>query len=53
MRSFKGLYRISLLPPIEAGQWNLQVKSDGNLTFNVLGTKIDFPEVPVLQLLLI
>lgn len=40
MKSFRGLYRISLLLPIEPGQWKLQVKSDGHLTFNVLGTRV-------------
>ncbi|XP_075871301.1 von Willebrand factor A domain-containing protein 7 isoform X1 [Nelusetta ayraudi] len=43
MKSFKGLSRINLLLPIEAGQWKLQVKSDGHLTFNVLGASpVDF-----------
>lgn len=40
MKSFKGLYRVGLLLPIEAGQWKLQVRSDGHLTFSVLGTRM-------------
>lgn len=39
MKSFKGLYRISLLFPIEPGQWKLQAKSDEHLTFSVIGTR--------------
>ncbi|KAK5904480.1 hypothetical protein CesoFtcFv8_006038 [Champsocephalus esox] len=34
---FEGLYRISLLSPTQPGQWKLQAKSDGHLTFNVIG----------------
>lgn len=37
LEHFQGLYRISLLPPIQAGQWKLQANSDGHLTFNVIG----------------
>ncbi|XP_030007783.1 von Willebrand factor A domain-containing protein 7 [Sphaeramia orbicularis] len=40
---FEGLYRIWLLPPIQPGQWKLQAKSDGHLTFNVIGdSSVDF-----------
>ncbi|XP_037630971.1 von Willebrand factor A domain-containing protein 7 [Sebastes umbrosus] len=40
---FKGLCRISLLSPIQPGQWKLQAKSDGHLTFNVIGdSSVDF-----------
>nr|XP_046246235.1 von Willebrand factor A domain-containing protein 7 [Scatophagus argus] len=40
---FKGLYRISLLLPIQPGQWELQAKSDGHLTFSVIGdSSVDF-----------
>ncbi|XP_070685549.1 von Willebrand factor A domain-containing protein 7 [Pempheris klunzingeri] len=40
---FEGLCRISLLSPIQPGQWKLQAKSDGNLTFNVIGdSSVDF-----------
>ncbi|XP_027136156.1 von Willebrand factor A domain-containing protein 7 [Larimichthys crocea] len=43
LKSFKGLYRISLLSPIQPGQWKLQAKSDGHLTFNVIGdSSVDF-----------
>ncbi|KAG8002177.1 von Willebrand factor A domain-containing protein 7 [Nibea albiflora] len=37
LKSFKGLYRIGLLSPIQPGQWKLRAKSDGHLTFNVIG----------------
>ncbi|XP_051253637.1 von Willebrand factor A domain-containing protein 7 [Dicentrarchus labrax] len=40
---FKGLYRISLLSPVQPGQWKLQARSDGHLTFNVIGdSSVDF-----------
>ncbi|KAK5868438.1 hypothetical protein PBY51_009454 [Eleginops maclovinus] len=40
---FDGLYRIGLLSPIQPGQWKLQAKSDGHLTFNVIGqSSVDF-----------
>ncbi|XP_059187731.1 von Willebrand factor A domain-containing protein 7 [Centropristis striata] len=40
---FEGLYRISLLFPIQPGQWKLQAKSNGHLTFNVIGdSSVDF-----------
>ncbi|XP_028274813.1 von Willebrand factor A domain-containing protein 7 [Parambassis ranga] len=43
LEHFQGLYRISLLPPIQAGQWKLQANSDGHLTFNVIGgSSVDF-----------
>ncbi|XP_047449813.1 von Willebrand factor A domain-containing protein 7 isoform X2 [Mugil cephalus] len=43
LEHFEGLYRISLLPPIQSGQWKLQAKSDGLLTFNVIGgSSVDF-----------
>ncbi|XP_008304176.1 von Willebrand factor A domain-containing protein 7 [Stegastes partitus] len=43
LEHFQGLYRISLLPPIQPGQWKLQAKSDGHLTFNVIGdSSVDF-----------
>ncbi|XP_033486681.1 von Willebrand factor A domain-containing protein 7 [Epinephelus lanceolatus] len=43
LEHFQGLYRISLLPPLQPGQWKLQAKSDGHLTFNVIGdSSVDF-----------
>ncbi|XP_038548790.1 von Willebrand factor A domain-containing protein 7 isoform X2 [Micropterus salmoides] len=40
---FDGLYRISLLSPMQPGQWKLQTKSDGHLIFNVIAdSSIDF-----------
>ncbi|XP_018554392.1 von Willebrand factor A domain-containing protein 7 [Lates calcarifer] len=43
LERFQGLYRISLLPPIQAGQWKVYTKSDGQLTFNVIGdSSVDF-----------
>ncbi|XP_039987366.1 von Willebrand factor A domain-containing protein 7 [Xiphias gladius] len=43
LERFKGLYRISLLPPILQGQWEVHAKSDGHLTFNVIGdSSVDF-----------
>ncbi|RXN15629.1 von Willebrand factor A domain-containing 7-like protein [Labeo rohita] len=41
--SSKGLYRISLRPPLEIGIWQLTVKTTGPMTFNVLGdSSLDF-----------
>lgn len=41
--NFEGLYRIRLLSPIQTGQWELQTKSDGPITFNVIGdSSVDF-----------
>lgn len=37
LEHFEGLYRISLLPPVQQGQWKLQAKSNGHLTFKVIG----------------
>lgn len=43
MDSSKGLYRISLLPPLEIGIWQLTVKAIGPITFNALGdSSLDF-----------
>ncbi|KAM9358829.1 von Willebrand factor A domain-containing protein 7 [Symphorus nematophorus] len=43
LEHFKGLYRISLLSPVQPGQWKLQAKSDGHLMFNVIGdSSVDF-----------
>nr|XP_019950842.1 PREDICTED: von Willebrand factor A domain-containing protein 7-like isoform X1 [Paralichthys olivaceus] len=43
LEHFKGLYRISLLSPIQPGQWKVHTKSDGHLTFNVIGDScVDF-----------
>ncbi|XP_041797276.1 von Willebrand factor A domain-containing protein 7 [Chelmon rostratus] len=43
LEHFVGLYRISLLSPVQPGQWKLQAKRDGNLTFNVIGdSSVDF-----------
>ncbi|XP_029027336.1 von Willebrand factor A domain-containing protein 7 [Betta splendens] len=43
LEPFKGLYRISLLPPIQPGQWRLRAKSNGPLTFQVIGnSSVDF-----------
>lgn len=33
----QGLYRISLLLPVQSGQWKLRAMSDGHVTFNVIG----------------
>ncbi|KAL7879064.1 hypothetical protein AOLI_G00100380 [Acnodon oligacanthus] len=39
----EGLYRVTLLPPIEPGQWQLNVTAHGPFTFNVLGeSALDF-----------
>ncbi|TRY93853.1 hypothetical protein DNTS_023771, partial [Danionella cerebrum] len=41
--SLKGLWRIQLLPPPEIGVWQLTVKSNGPITFNILGdSSLDF-----------
>ncbi|XP_054454261.1 von Willebrand factor A domain-containing protein 7 [Anoplopoma fimbria] len=43
LERFEGLYRISLLYPVQPGKWKLQAKSDGHLTFNVIGdSNVDF-----------
>ncbi|XP_060901829.1 von Willebrand factor A domain-containing protein 7 isoform X2 [Labrus mixtus] len=43
LQHFEGLYRITLLSPIQPGLWKLQAKSDGHLTFNVIGdSSLDF-----------
>ncbi|XP_068568500.1 von Willebrand factor A domain-containing protein 7 [Cebidichthys violaceus] len=43
LERFEGLYRISLLSPIQPGKWKLQAKSDGRLSFNVIGdSSVDF-----------
>ncbi|XP_037533684.1 von Willebrand factor A domain-containing protein 7 [Nematolebias whitei] len=43
LEHFQGLYRISLLPPVQPGQWNLQARSDGHITFSVMGdSSVDF-----------
>ncbi|CAJ1065812.1 von Willebrand factor A domain-containing protein 7 [Xyrichtys novacula] len=43
LQHFEGLYRITLLSPIEPGQWELQAKSEGHLTFSVIGdSSVDF-----------
>ncbi|XP_041849823.1 von Willebrand factor A domain-containing protein 7 isoform X2 [Melanotaenia boesemani] len=43
LEHFQGLYRVSLSPPVEPGQWKLQAKSDGHLTFNVIAdSSVDF-----------
>ncbi|XP_070826960.1 von Willebrand factor A domain-containing protein 7 [Chaetodon trifascialis] len=43
LERFTGLYRIRLLSPIQPGQWKLQARSDGHLTFNVIGdSSLDF-----------
>lgn len=35
--SSKGLYRVSLLPPLEIGIWQLSIKAIGPTTFSILG----------------
>ncbi|XP_067275622.1 von Willebrand factor A domain-containing protein 7 [Pseudorasbora parva] len=41
--SSKGLYRISLLPPLEIGVWQLSIKAIGPTTFSILGdSSLDF-----------
>ncbi|XP_076000648.1 von Willebrand factor A domain-containing protein 7 [Genypterus blacodes] len=43
LEHFEGLCRISLLSPIEPGLWNLNARSHGPLTFNVIGdSNVDF-----------
>lgn len=42
---FQGLYRISLLSPIEPGQWHLNTIADGHVTFNAIGT----PSITILH----
>ncbi|XP_076591759.1 von Willebrand factor A domain-containing protein 7 isoform X1 [Chaetodon auriga] len=43
LERFTGLYRIRLLSPIQPGQWKLQARSDGHLTFNIIGdSSVDF-----------
>lgn len=37
LEHFQGLYRIKLLPPVQAGEWKLQAKSDDHITFTVIG----------------
>ncbi|XP_029571613.1 von Willebrand factor A domain-containing protein 7 isoform X1 [Salmo trutta] len=40
---FQGLYRISLLSPIEPGQWHLNTIADGHVTFNAIAdSNVDF-----------
>nr|XP_057936998.1 von Willebrand factor A domain-containing protein 7 [Doryrhamphus excisus] len=40
---FTGLYCVRLLPPIQPGQWNLQAKADGHITFNIIAdSNVDF-----------
>ncbi|XP_048024996.1 von Willebrand factor A domain-containing protein 7 [Megalobrama amblycephala] len=41
--SSKGLYRVSLLPPLEIGIWQLSIKAIGPTTFSILGdSSLDF-----------
>ncbi|CAM4577668.1 unnamed protein product [Leuciscus chuanchicus] len=41
--SSKGLYRMSLLPPLEIGIWQLSIKAIGPTTFSILGdSSLDF-----------
>ncbi|XP_060929226.1 von Willebrand factor A domain-containing protein 7 [Limanda limanda] len=43
LEHFQGLYRISLLFPIQQGKWKVHAKSDEHLTFNVIGdSRVDF-----------
>ncbi|XP_040901618.1 von Willebrand factor A domain-containing protein 7 [Toxotes jaculatrix] len=43
LEHFEGLYRISLFPPIQPGQWKVQATSDRNIIFNVIGdSSVDF-----------
>ncbi|XP_034023845.1 von Willebrand factor A domain-containing protein 7 [Thalassophryne amazonica] len=43
LEHFEGLYRIRLLHPIQPGQWSIQVRSHGQITFNVIGdSSVDF-----------
>ncbi|KAG7470601.1 hypothetical protein MATL_G00115630 [Megalops atlanticus] len=43
LKHFKGLYRITLLPPIEPGQWDLSASAEGPVTLNVIGdSNMDF-----------
>lgn len=39
LQQFQGLYRVNLFPPLQPGQWKLQAKSNGHLTFNVIGKR--------------
>ncbi|RVE64554.1 hypothetical protein OJAV_G00127020 [Oryzias javanicus] len=39
----QGLYRISLLLPVQSGHWKLRAMSEGHVTFNVIGgSTVDF-----------
>ncbi|XP_051580418.1 von Willebrand factor A domain-containing protein 7-like [Myxocyprinus asiaticus] len=41
--SSQGLYRISLLPPLQIGIWQLMIRAIGPVTFNALGdSSLDF-----------
>ncbi|KAM6933742.1 von Willebrand factor A domain-containing protein 7 [Xenentodon cancila] len=43
LEHFQGLYRISLLPPVQPGQWKLQAKSNSHIMFDVIGdSSVDF-----------
>ncbi|KAL2096210.1 hypothetical protein ACEWY4_008358 [Coilia grayii] len=43
LESLQGLYRVTLLPPIEQGQWHVTAKARGNVTFSVIGdSSLDF-----------
>ncbi|KAM9318639.1 von Willebrand factor A domain-containing protein 7 [Pholidichthys leucotaenia] len=43
LEHFQGLYRITLISPIQRGQWKIQAKGDGHLTFSVIGdSSVDF-----------
>ncbi|KAM6945989.1 von Willebrand factor A domain-containing protein 7 [Aplochiton taeniatus] len=43
LEHFAGLYRISLLTPIEPGLWDISARADGHLSFNVIGgSNLDF-----------
>ncbi|XP_061072170.1 von Willebrand factor A domain-containing protein 7 isoform X2 [Conger conger] len=43
LERFQGLYRISLFPPIEPGEWSLSADTEGLITLNAIGTSsVDF-----------
>ncbi|XP_062408716.1 von Willebrand factor A domain-containing protein 7 [Sardina pilchardus] len=43
LQRLQGLYRVTLLPPIQHGQWNITAKAHGNVTFSVIGdSSLDF-----------
>ncbi|XP_076138630.1 von Willebrand factor A domain-containing protein 7 [Alosa pseudoharengus] len=43
LQRLQGLYRVTLWPPIQQGQWHITAKARGNVTFSVIGdSSLDF-----------